>query len=147
MPLFFWVSFFNHNQSHSSSSPQLLTGIYRYQDGEFGSDEVNSLPEWIQGSLRLMHSQKEGVFPSDITIEPLEGDNRSFEDQILDLLKEKKAVESSSEVLTAVTKAFELVPEYEAKIKSAQTQIDETSRSAQEVRVKQMRRSVCSQKQ
>lgn len=131
LPLFFWVSFFNHNQSHSSSSPQPLTD--RYQDGEFGSDEVNSLPEWIQGSLRLMHSQKEGVFPSDITIEPLEGDDRSFEDQILDLLKEKKAVESSSEVLTAVTKAFELVPEYEAKIKSAQTQIDETSRSAQEV--------------
>lgn len=133
LPLFFWVSFFNHNQSNSSSSPQPLTD--RYQEGEFGSDEVNSLPEWIQASLRLMHSQKEGVFPSDITIEPLEGDDRSFEDQILDLLKKKQEVESSSEALTAVIKAFELVPEYEAKIKSAQTQIDETSRSAQEVQI------------
>lgn len=131
LPLFFWISFFNYDESHSSSSPQALTD--RYQDGEFGSDEVNSLPEWIQASLRLMHSQKEGVFPSDITIEPLEGDDRTFEDQTLNLLKEKRELESSSESITAVTKAFELVSQSEGKIKSAQTQIDETSRSAQEI--------------
>ncbi|MBK8202887.1 MAG: hypothetical protein IPK68_11380 [Bdellovibrionales bacterium] len=132
LPLFLWVSFFHHNQSqsHNSSSPQALPD--RYQDGEFGADEVNSLPEWIQASLRLMHSQKEGVFPSDITIEPLEGDDRTFEDQISNLLKEKRELESSSEALSAVIKAFELAPENEAKIKLTQVQIDEISRAAQE---------------
>lgn len=132
LPLFFWVSFFHHNQSHSSSSlSQPLSD--RYQDGEFGADEVNSLPEWIQASLRLMHSQKEGAFPSDITIEPLEGDDRTFEDQISNLLKEKKEIESSAAALTAVIRTFELVPEGEAKIKITQAQIDETSLAVQEI--------------
>jgi hypothetical protein len=130
LPLFLWVSFFHHNQSHGSSSPQALAD--RYQDGEFGADEVNSLPNWIQASLRLMHSQKEGVFPSDITIEPLEGDDRRFEDQISNLIKEKRELESSSEALSAVIKAFELAQKNETKIELTQAQIDETSRAAQE---------------
>lgn len=132
LPLFFWVSFLHHNQSHSSVEPSLPLSD-RYQGGEFGADEINSLPDWIQASLRLMHSQREGVFPSDVTIQPLDGDDRLFEDQISSLLKEKKDLESSAEELNAVINAFEGVPKIEAEIKLAQSQLDETSLAKQKV--------------
>src|SRR5262249_11884537 len=50
----------------STGDPQRWsTTPYKY--GEIGTRELNELPEWIQASLRLMHTKHKDGFPSDIT--------------------------------------------------------------------------------
>lgn len=57
----------------------------KYQEGEIGAADVNELPEWMQASLRLMHTKSQSYFPADRVIKIKEGSSDEFKKLIEDL--------------------------------------------------------------
>jgi hypothetical protein len=79
-PFYFWVPFnvwharspvYNDPDDRAALTAPANDYSETYTNGEVGSAEINSLPEWIQASLRLMETKQSTGLPSDPVIRPL----------------------------------------------------------------------------